>query len=814
MPTSRSRALGALSVAAATAAATLVTAPAATAAEPTVPFISEFHYDNTGTDTGEFVEVQVPTGFDVTGWAVIAYNGSNGQTYDTDVLTAPVDGVTVVEYAGTLQNGAPDGLALVNGTTVVEFLSYEGQFAATNGPATGLQSTNIGVSESGSGAIGNSLSKRFNPGSGLYEWRGEDVSTKGAVNPPLEESLLCDDTATHDVSDVQGTGFSTPLDGQDVSVRGRVVGDVPELGGFYLQDGGDGDPASSDGVFVATGVPVGLGDTVAVAGKPGENFGETRIAAAEVDVCSAGSQADLPTAAPLDLPAGSTPRERLEGMLVSPADVLTVSEVFNLTRFGELTLSQGGVLVQPTELGRAGSPEAAAVASGNALRRLILDDGSNASMSATNRPYLSPTTPVRVGDELTFTAPTVLGFGFGNWRLQPSDGTPAGTFQPQNSRPSAPDPVGGDVTVGAFNVLNYFLTLADDGGRGAETAEDFEKQAAKIVTAIETLDADVTTLMEIEDTASTGFGDGNPDQAVADLVSRLNDAAGFDKWSYSPFPDELLDEEVGRDVIRNAIIYQNDVVQPVGDPVGLVDETVWFNAREPIAQTFAKDGDKFTVIGNHLKSKSNSTPPQDNNDNEDIGDGQGAFNGDRTRQAASLAAFAAELQDTTRDDDVLIMGDLNAYTQEDPMHVLYDAGFDDLGSMFDADRYSFVFDSLSGSLDHAVSSAAMTPKVTDVAHWNINSVESFAYQYDGDPALYAQNPFRSSDHDPLILGIDLEERCNGLLPTITGTTGPDTLSGTDEVDVIMGLGGADTIQGGNSADVICGGAGEDDLSGD
>ena len=114
---------------------------------------------------------------------MIAYNGSNGQTYDTDVLTAPVDGVTVVEYAGTLQNGAPDGLALVNGTTVVEFLSYEGQFAATNGPATGLQSTNIGVSESGSGAIGNSLSKRFNPGSGLYEWRGEDVQYEGRGQP-------------------------------------------------------------------------------------------------------------------------------------------------------------------------------------------------------------------------------------------------------------------------------------------------------------------------------------------------------------------------------------------------------------------------------------------------------------------------------------------------------------------------------------------------------------------------------------------------------------------------------------------------------
>ena len=248
--------------------------------------------------------------------------------------------------------------------------------------------------------------------------------------------------------------------------------------------------------------------------------------------------------------------------------------------------------------------------------------------------------------------------------------------------------------VGAFNVLNYFLTLAGDGGRGAETAEEFENQADKIVTAIDALGADVVTLMEIEDTNSTGYGDGTPDQAVADLVARLNVAAGSDKWSYVPLPDELL--AVDRDAIRNAIIYQNDVVQPVGEPVGLVDESVWFNAREPIAQTFVKDGDQFTVIANHFKSKNNSTPPQMGNDNEDIGDGQGAFNGDRTRQAASLAAFADDLRASTGDDDVLLMGDLNAYTEEDPMQLLRDAGFTDLGSLLDQGRYSFVFNALSG----------------------------------------------------------------------------------------------------------------------
>ena len=93
-------------------------------------------------------------------------------------------------------------------------------------------------------------------------------------------------------------------------------------------------------------------------------------------------------------------------------------------------------------------------------------------------------------------------------------------------------------------------------------------------------------------------------------------------------------------------------------------------------------------------------------------------------------------------------------------------------------------------------------------------MESFAYQYEGDPALYAPNPYRSSDHDPLVLGIDLEERCNGLLPTIKGTNGNDVLTGTNKVDVIMGLGGNDVITGGNAKDVICGGAGNDTINGD
>ncbi|WP_432496898.1 ExeM/NucH family extracellular endonuclease [Kineococcus auxinigenes] len=819
MPT-RPRAIrltgGCVALGVAGAALTALGLPAS-AAEPTTPFVSEVHYDNDGTDTGEFVEVQLPAGTSSAGLSIVLYNGNGGGTYGTlrlPEVTAPADAAAVVTVpgpSGGIQNGSPDGLALVRGQEVLEFLSYEGTVEAADGPAAGTTSADIGVAESGTEPAGQSLQRAYDAATDALVWSGPATATPGAVNgsaPSDPDPEPPAPTEPVEIGAVQGTGTSTPLAGQQVTVTGVVVGDTPGLSGFYVQDpDGDGDPATSDAVFVFSTAEVGLGDTVTVTGQAQEYFGQTQIAApAGVTVVADGTAADLPAPAALDLPAGDAERERLEGMRVAPADTLTVSEVYDLTSYGELVLSEGGVLVQPTELARPGDA-AEAIAAQNARRSVVLDDAVSSRVTVSARPYLSPGTPVRVGDEVEFTEPLVLGYGVDAWRLQPADGTADGVFAPQNTRPDAPEAVGGDVQVGAFNVLNYFLTFDQNVGRGAASQAELEQQAGKIVPAIRALGADVVTLMEIEDTDSSGLTPGNADTALADLVQRLN-AAGDEEWAYVPMPDELY--AVDRDVIRNAIIYKEDVVQPVGDPVGLVDESVWSNAREPIAQTFVKDGDAFTVVANHFKSKS---PGQPTGDNVDTGDGQGAWNGDRVRQARSLADFLERLRADSGDADVVALGDFNAYTQEDPIEALREAGLTDLGSEFDEGGYSYVFDALSGSLDHALASEALTAKVTDATHWNINSVESFAYQYTGDEALYAANPYRSSDHDPIVVGIDLVETCQGLVPTIRGTAGNDVLKGTNRRDVIMGLGGNDVITGGNGEDVLCGGAGDDRLAG-
>ncbi|HKO16695.1 MAG TPA: hypothetical protein VJU87_10670 [Gemmatimonadaceae bacterium] len=146
--------------------------------------VSEIHYDNTGTDAGEAMEIEGPAGTDLTGWSLVLYNGNGGDSYSTTTLTGSIPatcgtrGVVVVSYpVNGIQNGDPDGFALVNGSSVVEFLSYEGTFTATNGPASGTLSSDIGVREAGTEPQGLSL-QRADDGS----WTGPAASSFGACN--------------------------------------------------------------------------------------------------------------------------------------------------------------------------------------------------------------------------------------------------------------------------------------------------------------------------------------------------------------------------------------------------------------------------------------------------------------------------------------------------------------------------------------------------------------------------------------------------------------------------------------------------------
>ena len=291
--------------------------------------------------------------------------------------------------------------------------------------------------------------------------------------------------------------------------------------------------------------------------------------------------------------------------------------------------------------------------------------------------------------------------------------------------------------------------------------------------------------------------------------------------------DELY--AVDRDVIRSAIIYQHDVVQPVGDPVGLVDEDVWFNAREPQAQTFVKDGDAFTVVANHFKSKSPGAADRRQRRRRATARASGTATACARRESlADVHRRAAQVDRRRRRD--------RSWATSTPTprrtRSRRSARPATPTSAARSTRRATATCStpLSGSLDHAFATAALTEKVTGFAHWNINSVESFAYQYVGDPALYAPNPYRSSDHDPLVLGIDLEERCQGLAADHRrdrrrrrhlgyhgrrrdrrSRRGRRSSPAATSEDVICGGAGNDTMARANGDDVVIGGFGDDTL---
>ncbi len=562
------------------------------------------------------------------------------------------------------------------------------------------------------------------------------------------------------IAEVQGPGATSPLVGQSVAVQGVVVADHRGAGGFsgfFIQTpGADTTPGVSDGLFVFTGSQahaVAIGDLVEVTGAVSEYFGQTQISATtagQVSLVEAGVGTPAPSVLPTSIVGDA--REAFEGMLVAPSGDYLVSSSHELFRFGSLWLSPDALAVKSTEQ-VDGGPEADAIASANRASRILLDDGFNAQITTAthpgDQPYFSKGVVVRNGDRVDFGADAfVLAYSFNQWRLQPQLPTSTETtarsgvsFESRNPRPEAAPAVGGDIAVAAYNVLNYFTTLTTQNGeaRGARTAEQLAVQESKIVAAINALGADVVALQEIENSVALGEA---TDEALQSLVAALNAAAGAGTWDYVRTPAELVDATIV-DVITNAIIFKPASVELVGESFTQIDETVWDIAREPIGQTFAAGGIEFTVIANHFKSKGGSGA-------EPV-DGQGRFNAERVEQANALAALVDTLPGEAGE-NVLLVGDFNAYSQEDPIQVLTGAGWSDLVADRTDGQYTYTFDGELGSLDHAIASSALAEQVTGVGVWGINSAEWSDRQY-AFGATEAGTVYRSSDHDPVLVGL-------------------------------------------------------------
>ncbi|GGF35549.1 hypothetical protein GCM10011399_30680 [Subtercola lobariae] len=595
-----------------------------------------------------------------------------------------------------------------------------------------------------------------------------------------------------------------------MTTRGFVTAAYPTGGfnGFYLQTaatGGAVDPSThhaSDAVFVfigASAAPVTVGDYVEVTGKVSEYAGLTEISAAVGGVNHAdpaGLAAPLP--ATVAYPATDALRESLEGMLVAPQGAFTVTGLSSAAQYGQIELAAGTTpLVAPTSAGGVGSTAYAATVAANLAKAVWLDDGASTNFSAaanTSKPVPYLSAPVRVGAAVTFTKPVVLDYRNNAWRFQPtaevtgSNETLASPVVFSNTRTAHPADIGGTVKLGTFNVLNFFPTTGEDrtgctfyadragnpvtvnnsddpgcGVRGAATEAHFEQQESKIVAAILALGANVISLEEIENSAKLGM---NRDHALGILVDAINKADGGTDWKYVPSP-ALVPSAADEDVIRTGFIYRSSIVEPIGESVILLGPSPFDDAREPDAQQFRPvygDPDEtFLVVSNHFKSKTGTGATGDN-----VDAGEGAYNGDRTREAHALVDFAAGLSSSMHDDKVFLIGDFNALEQEDPVIAVRSAGYTDLGAA--TGKASYSFDGESGSLDHVFASPAAATIVTGTDIWNINSVEAPARQYSYVNAnvtnfLNPKDPYRSSDHDPLLVGLRLALNTPPTLPT-------------------------------------------------
>lgn len=544
--------------------------------------------------------------------------------------------------------------------------------------------------------------------------KGETGSATGPTGPtPPGDSGALTGVQDMSIEAIQGTSSRTPVASTTtVRTKGVVTAAYPDGGfnGFYIQTpstGGTIDLSAhqaSDAVFVHAPDNAGkvkAGDYVEVTGTVSEYYGLTEVNAASTVVLN--EQVRSPQTVKVAYPKTNAQRETLEGMLIAPQGDYTVTDVYDTNMYGEVGLAASDTpLVNPSVKGIKGTAtDAAYQAEVNRASEegVQLDDGASRNyLDAKNTananipvPYLSQSSPARVGESVTFTKPVVMDWRNNAWRFQPTSpltGDNAAEVQPvtfSNTRTESPTEVGGNIKLGTFNVLNYFSTTAEETGcatdnaykdkdgnpitakdcevRGAWNTENKNRQLAKIVKAINSLGADVVSLEEIENSAKFGK---DRDAALATLVEALNQSAG--------------------------------------------------KGRQPDAQVFkargAQDKDAFLVVSNHFKSKGSAGATGDDVDQKN---GAGAYNATRTAQAKDLIAFANKVSNERGVQKVFLVGDFNAYEAENPIQEILNAGYTNISNDLVSEKtgkYSYAYDGGVGSLDHVFANAAAAKMVT------------------------------------------------------------------------------------------------------
>ena len=687
-----------------------------------------------------------------------------------------------------------DALVLTQGSVIIDSFGQRGVDPGSFWSEGGVQTQNKTLRRKETELNGRSdADGSFNPSEQWLQFEQDDFSDLGIFagnsspnpdpepEPEPEDPLLCGADKTL-ISSIQGEGASSPLVNTVVEFEGVVTADFQaddQLKGFFvssLRYDEDANPLTSEGVFVYfTNTDVNVGDHVRVQGTVEEYFDATQIGnVSQVAICDTGLSAyptkiTLPVTEPSEL-------EAFEGMLVTLEQPLIVTNNYGLGRYGELELATER-LYQGTQVALPGAA-ANAVEAQNLTKKILLDDGStrqNRDPIAYPVPGLSAENTLRTGDTVN-SVTGALAYSFSTYRIHP---TVTPQFVATNPRTDAPElNPDADLRVASFNVLNYFNGDGQGGGfptsRGADSEAELIRQQAKLVSAISAMQADVIGLMEIE---NDGFGEFS---AVASLVNALNDADSQNQYAFVDFGVD----QVGTDAITTALIYRADKVQQVGNAAITTDAPFDYSNRAPIAQSFKSldTEEVFTVAVAHLKSKGGCRSATGGN--ADQNDGQACWNEIRTAGANAFADWLNSKPTGVDDEDIILVGDMNAYAMEDPIRAFADKGLKNVVAELDGNTlgYSYSFSGRAGSLDHALASPSLLSKVVSASDWHINADEPISLDYNVEfksdvqqSSLYAQGPYRASDHDPVIVDIR---------STVIAPPEPEVLTG--EIDNIRG----------------------------
>ncbi len=732
------------------------------------------------------------------------------------------------QTSGNLVFNGDDALVLYRGSEIIDSFGQVGVDPGTAWVSGNVSTLDMTLRRKATVTIGRTdATAPFDPAQEYVAAPKDDASGLGCsgdgpcdgTQPP---AFVCPVDQLVPVPAIQGPGSSSPLvpagkfeSEQAYATRGVVTQVVSGLyKGFFIQDEqGDGDPATSDGLFVYTtkaNAAVVPGAEVCVSGKVKEYFNQTQINADELVVTR--PQWAIPAAVDLLPVAGeslSQLLERHEGMQVRlvPGSSLVVTRNFSFDYDGKrnnLVLAYGAPLIKSTQKFAAMSQEASDWALRNQQNQLVVETDAKAPDGVL--PWFPGFNAedgyLRIGDKLNGLE-GALGYSYNLFRLVASNRIDASQIDHSGwDRVETPELAeAGDLRVASFNVLNFFTTVVGGdanptgSNRGALTVAEFELQRTKIVSAITRLNADVVGLMEIE---NNGYGDNS---AIANLVAALNaaqpDEADHYRWIASPDG-----KPIGTDAITVGLIYRPASVSPQGaaslialpvqqaEAVDASGKPVTINQgmRESLVQRFSspKGDAPLTLVVNHLKSKG-SACFEDYPDyaTADPLDGQGHCNALRVSAAKVLGEQLKELAG-----DLLLIGDMNAYGMEDPIRVLTDYdpaaqarqimsasfttlagqpfeesgsalgkgyGFVNLNTRFHGtDTYSYSYEGELGNLDHALANPSLAAKVIGIEDWHINSAESnfFEYgsKYSGQLAK-SEGPFSASDHDPVLVAI-------------------------------------------------------------